>query len=428
GIFDWTPKKAGNYRYGVHIKDKESEERLDSHRYSVINVLPTIAYQSTYYNRTFKEVLDIQMTRDPQTDLYGKGWQSAKREDVAYHLDPLNFLHFSPANNIDHPQSLQITASALNVRRGPSTSYNIVTSVSRNEIYTIEDEKDGWYKITANGHSGWIAGWYTALISYPEKMPEARTIEVTGNGLRVRSTPVSGNVLDHVNRGEVYTYHDVSSEGWYKITTASGFTGWISNDHVKRVRTIPNQMYQFLVLSGSSGISASNLNNELRGKGILDGKGQAFIEAGRSNNINEIYLLAHALLETGNGTSDLATGIRVDKVDGKSVTPRVVYNIYGIGAFDGEAKRLGAEYAYKQGWFTPEDAIIGGAKWIADRYTKRSQDTLYKMRWNPINPGYEQYATDIGWATKQTRNMDLMLEICMRNFIPLQFNIPIYKK
>ncbi|MDR5659964.1 hypothetical protein RH915_10730, partial [Serpentinicella sp. ANB-PHB4] len=40
GIFDWTPKKAGNYRYGVHIKDKESEERLDSHRYEDIEIKP----------------------------------------------------------------------------------------------------------------------------------------------------------------------------------------------------------------------------------------------------------------------------------------------------------------------------------------------------------------------------------------------------
>ena len=29
---------------------------------------------------------------------------------------------------------------------------------------------------------------------------------------------------------------------------------------------------------------------------------------------------------------------------------------------------------------------------------KAGQNTLYKMRWNPANPGTHQYATDINWA------------------------------
>jgi mannosyl-glycoprotein endo-beta-N-acetylglucosaminidase len=162
----------------------------------------------------------------------------------------------------------------------------------------------------------------------------------------------------------------------------------------------------------------------------LDGKGDAFLQAGRDNNINEVYLLAHALLETGNGKSTLANGVWVSSVDGKAVTPKKVYNMYGIGAKDGDALRLGSEYAYKQGWDTPEKAIIGGAKWIADQYINNityKQNTLYKMRWNPAVPGDHQYATDIGWALKQTSNMDIMLDICQRNNIPLKFDIPSYK-
>ena len=41
----------------------------------------------------------------------------------------------------------------------------------------------------------------------------------------------------------------------------------------------------------------------LKGKGILAGKGDAFIKAGLTNKINEVYLISHALLETGNGKS-----------------------------------------------------------------------------------------------------------------------------
>ena len=147
--------------------------------------------------------------------------------------------------------------------------------------------------------------------------------------------------IDYVN-GEIYVYQSISAEGWYKITTKKGYTGWVSNDYAIQVNSIPNKMYQFLILSGSTGISSSDLDRELSGKGILAGKGQVFWEAARDNNINEIYLLSHALLETGNGTSKLANGITVSVVDGVTVTPKKVYNMFGIGARDEDPVRLGS--------------------------------------------------------------------------------------
>ena len=43
----------------------------------------------------------------------------------------------------------------------------------------------------------------------------------------------------------------------------------------------------------------------------------------------------------------------------------------------------GPRFAYDAGWFSPEAAIMGGAKFIAQGYISSGQDTLYKMRWNP---------------------------------------------
>src|SRR5699024_4287995 len=59
---------------------------------------------------------------------------------------------------------------------------------------------------------------------------------------------------------------------------------------------------QFLVLSQSSGITVMDLNKELENAGILRGMGSVFQKASLEANINELYLIAHALLETGNGT------------------------------------------------------------------------------------------------------------------------------
>ncbi len=182
--------------------------------------------------------------------------------------------------------------------------------------------------------------------------------------------------------------------------------------------------YMFLKLNYTEGLQASQLNSVLKGKGVLEGKGEAFIEAGRRANINPIYLVAHALLETGNGTSTLARGaIKVDKIHDefgnensqlKSVEPKTIYNMYGIGALDKDANLWGSEKAYSEGWFTVEDAIIGGAKWIGSGYINSAtynQNTIYKMRWDfSTSSMWHQYATDVAWAYKQTSRIRSIVE------------------
>ncbi|RIN35680.1 GW dipeptide domain-containing protein [Staphylococcus succinus] len=161
----------------------------------------------------------------------------------------------------------------------------------------------------------------------------------------------------------------------------------------------PTQKYQFLRLDKSQNISADDLNKLLVGKGILEGQGEAFSEAAKTNNINEVYLISHALLETGNGTSTLANG--GDVINDEVVTDKQTkyYNMFGIGAVDRDPIKQGFITAKNNGWDSVKKAIIGGAGFIADSYINKGQNTLYKMRWNPENPGVHQYATDVAWAS-----------------------------
>lgn len=163
--------------------------------------------------------------------------------------------------------------------------------------------------------------------------------------------------------------------------------------------------YQFMDLGSSNEVDASTLDSYLNGKGVLSGHGSTFKSAAQANNISEVYLVIHACLESGNGASELAGGIEYNGV--------TVYNLFGIGALDASPISEGARYAYEQGWTSVEKAIEGGAEWISDNYInnpKYSQNTLYKMRWNPDKPAVHQYATDIAWASKQAKNMSAMFE------------------
>ncbi|WP_414042637.1 N-acetylglucosaminidase [Macrococcus sp. EM39E] len=168
----------------------------------------------------------------------------------------------------------------------------------------------------------------------------------------------------------------------------------------------PEQKYQFLNLGMSQKVSADKLNVLLKKKGILDGLGTTFAKASRIEDVNEIYLVNHALLETGKGKSELAKGIAVDNKGRVGKGDKKYYNFFGIGAYDHDPVNEAAKFAYKHGWDSPEKAVMGGAKFIKNEFiAKENQNTLYGMRFNPSNPGKHQYATDVRWAHHNARGM-----------------------
>ncbi|WP_313021479.1 N-acetylglucosaminidase [Atlantibacter hermannii] len=170
--------------------------------------------------------------------------------------------------------------------------------------------------------------------------------------------------------------------------------------------TSNTNMLQFLEIDKPMGVSPEKLEAFLKGKGSLEGTAAAFIQAGKDFGINECYLAAHASIETGNGQSVLGRGSSFSYNHQPS---RTVYNMYGIAAVDGNAVGGGKATAYSRGWFSPELAIRGGAEWISQKFVHLKQNTLYKMRWNPLSPASHQYATAVNWPEHIAARM---YEIC----------------
>ena len=64
------------------------------------------------------------------------------------------------AESAPEPFIVQITASILNVRRGPGTNYAVAQTVSKGQVFTIVQQQDGWGKLKSG--AGWISLKYTA--------------------------------------------------------------------------------------------------------------------------------------------------------------------------------------------------------------------------------------------------------------------------
>lgn len=173
-----------------------------------------------------------------------------------------------------------------------------------------------------------------------------------------------------------------------------------NDSEVKKAMAISNEdsNLKYMDISEKVPMSEKEVNKILDDKGILENQGKYFIEAQEKYEVNVIYLMSHALIETGNGHSKLAKGI--------SEGDKTYYNFFGIGAFDENAVQTGKSYAQNHNWDSPSKAILGGGKFIRENYFENGQITLYQMRWNPQNPGQHQYASDIKWAQQIAHLMD----------------------
>lgn len=228
--------------------------------------------------------------------------------------------------------------------------------------------------------------------------------------------------LDFAHVLNLQANHSPNQDGGGQFIASPAFVAYHLNSNNFTVNS--PEYYQFLKLSKPvQGLDANEINQKiLFDKVILKDTADSFIEAGLTHEINAIYLIAHALHETNLGRSKLASGIEVGlNAEGKPemVTDenrtnlsdiKVAYNFYGVNAFNTNPNKFGAEKAYAEGWFTPHDAIVGGAEFVRVRYIDEGQDTLYKMKWDPETPTNKQYATHVEWSIIQARKIHEIYE------------------
>lgn len=342
-------------------------------------------------------------------------------------------------NEVIKAQSVVIqNKEELKLKTGETwiAAVSVLPSNAKNRFVSWFSDNENVAKVSANGKVTAVsAGTATITAASADGPSDSMQITVAANpntqsqngtlSLRT-STSSSGGVtyVTYPRTLEAMAKLMLNSNQPPKITVGGSYRYASIEEAMKRLD--PNEYiaggykYQFMDLGTTNGLSSDDLNRYLEGKGILSGQGAAFIEAANRYNISEIYLVAHACLETGNGTSTLSNGV--------TVNGERVYNMFGIGAYDSDAVGYGSQRAYSEGWTTPEAAIIGGAAWINENYINASsgrQNTLYKMRWNPDNPGSHMYATSGDWAIEQGLIMERM--ISQFPAASISYEIPVYE-
>ena len=149
---------------------------------------------------------------------------------------PVMALALSATASFANSNEGTVTADALNVRSGPSTSYSVTTKLYKGDKVEILETSNGWHKIKAsNGKIGWVSGDYIKVSSGSTSQPSTSTTKatVTADSLNVRSgAGTSYSVITKLSKGTVVDVLESASNGWKKIKTSGGTTGWASGDYL----------------------------------------------------------------------------------------------------------------------------------------------------------------------------------------------------
>ena len=384
------------------------------------------------------------------------GWSKIKYDGRLGYVAS-RYLDLESSNNVSTTKK-EVNATSLNIRSGSGTNYSIIGKLSKGSKIDVISESNGWSKIDYNGKVGYVSSQYLSDIQDDttiETVPPVVGGESTENtnGATINHNALNYTLAQHVNaqleRANIGANVIASSKPRISSLVESlarvEARGYINADksdleyflNPDNFTSSKKGMMQFLRIdSYKDGITTSELNSYLNslkptspGYNVFYNQGQAFIDAAKKYDIDLVYLVAHAMWETGYGASTLAKGQTLTSYKGEALPePVTVYNFFGIGAIDKSANVSGAQAAYSNGWTSIEATIDGSAKWIAANYVKSSkynQNTIYKMKFN-YDCTWHQYATDVNWANGISGIMSNLIGMYDTGS-NLVFDIPQYK-
>jgi len=163
--------------------------------------------------------------------------------DVNGYFDPWKYISTTAVSPV--PVRV-INSTGLSVRRGPSTSYSVFTTVNFDQTFVAFAASGGWYRIylpcnNSNSCAGWIAGTVSGT-TFSVEDQSATQVEVknTGTaGLFVRPSPASSSSLDKIWDGQRFVVLGTSSpagsctNNWYQIdlpAISGASNGWSCGD------------------------------------------------------------------------------------------------------------------------------------------------------------------------------------------------------
>lgn len=341
-----------------------------------------------------------------------------------------------------------INADALIMKDSASSRGNQVTQIVYGSRVSVIGESGSYYKVSYDGKTGFVYKSYVVNVENNIKTNNISSSDTYDN----YCNSLVNKGFDRTYCPYLYYLHSKypnwtftadrvgisideasNNEQWKVVLQSNNQNYWLSNKAAEadyyyinsntissfmdpRNSLFEKTIFQFLDFKSSKSI----YNDASLGSAI--GKGDSYFrnyylifgQAGVDYSVNPLHLISRSIQETGgkstfNGitgrySTDLNTTYNGNTLNG-------YYNFYNINAYAGnglgaignglayaagyviDSKEADGSLTYLRPWNSPEQAIKGGAKFIAEAYTHKGQNTNYFEKFNVSTySGYAKYS------------------------------------
>ena len=126
-----------------------------------------------------------------------------------------------------------VNTDALRLRNEANTTSTILATASEGDtVVILEDAGNGWYKVDYNTVEGYMSGEYLTVSAQSDVTIGYGLVQAGGSTLNVRSGPgTTYSKVTTLSDGAVVSIVGIDN-GWYKIKTSSGATGYVSSEYM----------------------------------------------------------------------------------------------------------------------------------------------------------------------------------------------------
>ena len=126
-----------------------------------------------------------------------------------------------------------VNTDALRLRNEANTTSTILATASEGDtVVILEDAGNGWYKVDYNTVEGYMSGEYLTVSAQADVTIGYGLVQTGGSTLNVRSGPgTTYSKVTTLSDGAVVSIMGIDN-GWYKIKTSSGATGYVSSEYM----------------------------------------------------------------------------------------------------------------------------------------------------------------------------------------------------
>ena len=126
-----------------------------------------------------------------------------------------------------------VNTDALRLRNEANTTSTILATASEGDtVVILEDAGNGWYKVDYNTVEGYMSGEYLTVSAQADVTIGYGLVQAGGSTLNVRSGPgTTYSKVTTLSDNAVVSIVGIDN-GWYKIKTSSGATGYVSSEYM----------------------------------------------------------------------------------------------------------------------------------------------------------------------------------------------------